>query len=177
MKSALRLRTLVVPERTVMGLNATLLRDSFDLVCQRQSDVAARFYDTLFSRYPQVVPMFRRADRSRQERMLTDALVALMDHLEDSEWLDTALPALGARHASYGVTDEMYGWVGECLLATLAGIAGDVWSAELATAWCDAYGAVSGLMLRGAHAPAYADPGRTPSTPTRRQGMAGAFSR
>jgi nitric oxide dioxygenase len=40
----------------------------------------------------------------------------------------------------------MYGWVGASLLATLAEVAGDEWTPELATAWTDAYGAIAGLM-------------------------------
>lgn len=38
---------------------------------------------------------------------------------------------LGAQHVVYGVTDEMYDWVGESLLATVAEAADDAWNAEL----------------------------------------------
>ncbi len=44
----------------------------------------------------------------------------------------------------------MYPWVGECLIATLAEIAADDWSDEIETAWVDAYGAITSLMLEGA---------------------------
>ncbi len=30
---------------------------------------------------------------------------------------------MGAKHLDYGVTNEMYDWVGECLVATLAEVA------------------------------------------------------
>jgi len=99
-----------------------------------------------------VAPLFGRNSRARQEEMLTQALVAVLDHLEDASWLTTTLPALGAKHVGYGVTDEMYGWVGECLLAAIAEAAGEAWSAELAAAWTEAYGAIAGLMLSGAQA-------------------------
>jgi hemoglobin-like flavoprotein len=66
--------------------------------------------------------------------MLQQALVALIDHLEDASWLGETLSALGAKHLEYGVTDEMYGWVGECLLATLTEVAGKDWSPALAVA-------------------------------------------
>ena len=78
--------------------------------------------------------------------MLRDMLVSIMDHLEDGAWLTAQLSALGAKHVGYGVKPEMYGWVGESLLETLATIAGPEWTPELAAAWKDAYGAVAGLM-------------------------------
>jgi hemoglobin-like flavoprotein len=78
--------------------------------------------------------------------MLTGALVAVMDHLEDAPWLTDTLGALGEKHAEYGVTREMYDWVGASLLAALAETAGDKWSSELNSAWTEAYGAIVSLM-------------------------------
>lgn len=129
-----------------MGLKVELLRSSFALVVEREPELTARFYDVLFARYPQVKPLFSPNGGARQQRMLSDALVAVVDHLEDAPWLQTQLQALGAKHVAYGVTPEMYGWVGASLLQTLATVAGDDWTPELAAAWTDAYGAIAGLM-------------------------------
>lgn len=86
--------------------------------------------------------------------MLQEALVAVMDHLDDASWLEQTLGALGQKHIEYGVTDEMYDWVGASLLAALAEAAGDEWNDELAAAWTEAYGAVAGLMKAKASAAA-----------------------
>lgn len=40
----------------------------------------------------------------------------------------------------------MYPWVGECLIATLAEIAGD----DAEAAWEEAYDQIAGIMLEGA---------------------------
>ena len=133
-----------------MALDVALLRSSFDLVVERQPQVTPRFYEILFSRYPQAKPLFGR-NGTNQAEMLQQALVAVVEHLEDASWLTQTLEAMGAKHLDYGVRDDMYPWVGECLLATLAEIAGDDWSPALASAWGDAYGAIAGLMLQGAH--------------------------
>jgi hemoglobin-like flavoprotein len=82
--------------------------------------------------------------------MLTRALVAVMDHLDDAVWFTETLEALGAKHADYGVTDAMYDWVGEALLATLAEVAGADWSPALASEWSSAYGAIAATMQAGA---------------------------
>src|SRR5690242_12287273 len=103
-----------------MGLNVTLLRTSFELVLEREPNLTHHFYDILFARHPQAQAMFHRRPRETQEKMLAEALTAVIDHLEDAPWLSHQLGAIGAKHVEYGVTREMYGWVGEALLATLA---------------------------------------------------------
>ena len=133
-----------------MSLDVIALRDSFALIVERAPDVSSRFYDVFFARYPEVRVLFGRNTRQKQEEMLTKALIAVVDHLEDPSWLGGTLKALGAKHVGYNVTEEMYGWVGECLLITLADVLQDEWTARVAKAWTDAYGAISGAMIEGA---------------------------
>ena len=121
-----------------MSLDATVLRQSLELVASREPQITKRFYEIFFARYPVVVPLFSRNAPERQQKMLQDAIVAVVDHVEDATWLTETLTAIGAKHVDYGVTDEMYPWVGECLLATLAEIAGPEWTPEVAKAWTDA---------------------------------------
>jgi hemoglobin-like flavoprotein len=137
-----------------MALDVSILRESFATVVERSPQVIARFYEIFFERYPEVRPMFGRAPAgiARQEKMLTDALVAVLDHLEDAPWLQETLFALGEKHVGYGVRDEMYGWVGQCLLAALAEAAGDAWTKEVEAQWGEAFGAIQSMMLAGAHA-------------------------
>ena len=131
-------------------MDVEILRASFKMVENREPDFAARLYEILFSRYPQVRPLFGRNSPELQQRMLYQALVAVLDHLEDAFWLEDALMKYGARHAQYGVTEEMYDWFGECLFAALAEIEGSSWKPPLAAAWSEAYGVISGLMKAGA---------------------------
>ena len=133
-----------------MSLDVALLRGSFDLLVARQPQITPRFYEILFSKYPQVKPLFGRNSGAAQAEMLQQALVSVLEHLEDANWLAHNLGAMGAKHVSYGVRDEMYEWVGDSLLTTLAEIAGDNWTPELAAAWADAYAAIAGLMQQGA---------------------------
>ena len=137
-----------------MSLNVPLLRASFDIVVARAPNLTHRFYEVLFDRYPQAKPLFGRNTQRAQEDMLTGALVAVMDHLEDASWLEETLGALGNKHVGYGVTPAMYAWVGDALLTTLGEVAGADWTPELAKAWSDAYGAIAGLMTAGSKAAA-----------------------
>jgi hemoglobin-like flavoprotein len=137
-----------------MSLNVPLLRSSFDLVTEIQPNLTRRFYEILFERYPQARPLFGRKSSEAQAEMLQQALVAVLDHIEDASWLEQTLKGMGQKHVDYGVTEEMYDWVGASLLATLAEVAGDAWSPELNEAWTAAYGAIAGLMQQGARAAA-----------------------
>ena len=136
-----------------MALDAKLLRDSFDLIVERAPNLTERFYDILFERHPQTRGMFQRNGRKQQEQMLTAALAGVLDHLDDVPWLSSQLGALGRRHEGYGVTREMYAWVGGALLATLEEVAGPDWSPALETAWTDAYAVIVSLMTTPAPAP------------------------
>ena len=135
-----------------MGLDVEALRGSFELVVERSPRLIGRFYEVLFERYPEVKPLFSRNAPEKQQKMLTEALVAVMDKLEDAPWLESTLKAMGAKHLDYGVTDVMYSWVGESLLATLAEVAGSDWTPRVEEAGKGALGAIAGLMLEGAAA-------------------------
>jgi len=133
-----------------MSLDTALLRQSLELVAAREPHITKRFYEIFFERYPVVRPLFSRNAPERQQKMLQDAIVAVVEHVEDGPWLEQTLTAAGAKHVDYGVTEEMYPWVGECLLATLAEIAGPEWTPPVAKVWAEAFSAISGLMIRGA---------------------------
>lgn len=130
-------------------MDIPLLRSSFNLVVTREPELTAKFYDIFFTRYPQAQALFVRNDVAAQQKMLTDALVAVVDHLDDSPWLAKTLSGLGATHVEYGVEPVMFDWVGECLLAAMAEVAGSDWTPELADAWTEAYGAIVSLMMVG----------------------------
>jgi len=129
-----------------MALDVNLLRNSFDLVLLRNPELTARFYEILFERYPQVRPMFRSERRKQQEAMLAQALLAVVEHLDDPAWLTSTLGALGSKHVGYGVTREMYDWVGDALLRTLAEAAGADWTPRHQEQWAAAYGVIVDLM-------------------------------
>lgn len=105
-----------------------------------------RFYEHLFSKYPQTRAMFHRTSAKVQEKMLASALAAVVEHLEDTNWLVSTLGPMSERHAGYGVSPEMYGWVGDALMTTLREVAGADWTPALEQAWTDAYGAIASLM-------------------------------
>lgn len=126
-----------------------LIRSNFSLVVERAPDVVERFYVKLFTDYPELKPLFGRRSEKAQAEMLTQALIAVVDHLEDSKWLVETLAPMGDKHRTYGVTDNMYPKVATALLGTLRDVSKAEWNAPTEQAWSAALGAVAGIMIGG----------------------------
>lgn len=96
-----------------------ILRDTLELTLACDDTFPTRFYERLFDAHPEVRALFHRSTPGAQNKLFAQKLVALVDHLDDSAWLDRELGKLAASHEHYGVTREMYPWVGEALVATV----------------------------------------------------------
>lgn len=130
-------------------MDKTLLTESLLLVDSQEHALTPRFYEILFDRYPEVRPMFS-DDVRPQAEMLREAIIAVLDHVDDAAWLSSTLGAMGAKHAGYGVTAPMYDAVGESMIAAMQELGGEAWTPEMTAEWSQALGAVGGLMLAGA---------------------------
>ncbi len=133
-------------------MNVELLEKSFAVVAPKGEMLVHRFYDRLFRDYPQVKPMFEHLDQSEQERKLLASLVFIVQHLRDENKLVDFLKELGGRHVEYGTEADHYDAVATTLLLTLAEVAGDAWTEEVAQAWREALGVIKTVMLQGATA-------------------------
>ncbi|MEP9384518.1 globin domain-containing protein [Nocardioides cheoyonin] len=130
-------------------MDKDILTESLLLVDGQEHALTPRFYEILFTRYPEVRPMFS-TDIRPQTAMLREAIVAVLDHLDDAVWLGDTLGALGRRHAGWGVTAPMYDAVAQCMIAAMEELGGDAWTPEMTAQWTEALGAVAGLMQAGA---------------------------
>ena len=132
-----------------MSLNLNALETSFDLVAPRGDEVMDEFYSRLFAAAPGVKPLFPN-DLDRQKTMLLGTLVLLRKSLRNLDAIVPKLRDLGARHVAYGAKPEHYPVVGSVLIASLAAVAGEAWTAEHEQAWTEAFEVVAGAMLAGA---------------------------
>ena len=124
-----------------------LLRDTLELTLARDDTFPQRFYALLFEAHPELREMFTRNSRGAQNKMFAQKIAAIVDHVNDPTWMSRELGALAASHTSYGVTLEMYPWVGDALIATIREACGDSWTAEAEQAWRDAYGVVANAII------------------------------
>lgn len=130
------------------GLDATLLRTTFERAVDSEHDLTKPMYRLLFAVHPQLRALFGE-DMGTQRHRLALMLGTVLNHLEDQEWLAAHLAELGARHATrYGVEPWMYGAVKEALLNVLAdSIKG--WEERHHQEWSTAIDAIAQGMLAG----------------------------
>jgi hemoglobin-like flavoprotein len=127
-----------------------LIERNLEVVTQNAPDLIARFYATLFQRNPELASLFGRRSAEAQQQMLLQAIVAVVDHLEDSAWLNGTLRALGRKHVDYGVTDAMYPMVASALIDALREASRERWDDATAQAWTGALTFVAETMIAGA---------------------------
>ena len=128
-----------------------LLEDSFELALLRDPDFPQLFYEILFRDHPTTRVLFRRNTPNAQRLMLSKTLAAALDHLDDDVWLTRELGPLGRGHVEFGVTPEMYDWVGASLIAAIAEVCDEQWSPAHERAWTSALGRIARAMLDEPH--------------------------
>ena len=77
------------------------------------------------------------------------AISNTIENLDDLDTLAPRLQKLGARHTTYGVTEEHYEPVGAALLWTLDKGLGEAFTPETKEAWTAAYGLIAATMIGG----------------------------
>lgn len=130
-------------------MDIRLVQESFTKVEPIADTAAELFYDRLFELDGDLKPLFH-SDLEEQGRLLMKMVGTAVDHLTDLDTLVPIVQRLGARHKIYGVAPSHYDTVGQALLWTLEQGLGDHFTPEVASAWANAYGLLSGVMMEAA---------------------------
>jgi nitric oxide dioxygenase len=128
-----------------------LIRTSFAQVVPIKAQAAAMFYARLFEIAPPLRNLFH-GDMEEQGAKLMAMLATAVAHLDRLDEIVPAVRALGARHASYGVTEADYTPVAEALIWTLGKGLGEAFTPETEVAWVAAYAILAGQMRDAARA-------------------------
>ncbi len=126
-----------------------LVQESWALVVPMASEAIEIFYEQLFARDPEIAHLFLDKDMNAQHGKLATALNLVVGLLNQPEALAKPLQELGARHVSYGASENDFATVGSALLATLELGLADRWSDDLAEAWASAWDIVASYVLTG----------------------------
>lgn len=127
----------------------TMVQDSFRKVVPIAGTAADLFYNRLFEIAPEVRPLFP-DDLADQKKKLIAMLATAVTSLHKLDTIVPAVEGLGKRHATYGVTDEMYAPVGAALLWTLEQGLGPDFTPPVKAAWTETYVTLSGVMQKAA---------------------------
>jgi nitric oxide dioxygenase len=122
------------------------LQTSFAEVLTHGDQLAEAFYRRLFSRRPDVRPMFK-ADAAVQRRKLMESLATIVGFLDDQHNLDAYLAELGSRHVGFGVKADHYDDFVNALAGAFGDVLGPEMDPELAADWRDTLGLISERMM------------------------------
>ncbi len=101
------------------------LRELLEDVLATSPQFPARFYERLFLSHPELRPMFHRSSPDAQQKMFAQKLMMVVDAIENPALLRQELGSVATSHRDYGITHEMYEWVGTALHDTVAETLGD----------------------------------------------------
>ncbi|WP_367043679.1 globin domain-containing protein [Streptomyces sp. Je 1-332] len=113
--------------------------------------VTSYFYALLFTRHPDLRPLFPAAMDTQRDRLLK-ALLTAAEHIDHADVLAAYLKNLGRGHRKYGTRPEHYPAVGECLIGSLSRYASAIWDEETEAAWVRTYTTISQIMIDAAAA-------------------------
>jgi hemoglobin-like flavoprotein len=125
-----------------------LVRSSWPPVAMNAEALTRSFYKHLFEIDHSAALLFADVNMTLQRKRLEQTLAVMVHALDDPDILLPALAALGRRHATYGVEHHHFDSVGDALLASLSDTLGDTFTAEVRTAWADAYALIASVMRR-----------------------------
>lgn len=104
--------------------------------------ITTLFYERLLQQHPQLKNIFNTAHQATGEQpaALAHAVWAYASNIENPEALKSAISRIGHKHASLGVTEDLYPVVGEGLLAAIKDVLGGAANESVLDAWKAAYG-------------------------------------
>lgn len=132
-----------------------LVRQTWAQVLPVADQAAALFYQRLFNIDPSARALFRETEMDQQRKKLLQVIGVAVSSLDNLSPLMKTVEDLGRRHAGCGVKDEHYDSVGAALLWTLEKGLGGAWNAEVAAAWTEVYGLLSGITRRAQQVAAF----------------------
>lgn len=115
-----------------------LVKASLPVLKQQGDAITTRMYEILLEKYPQVKPLFANAPH-HQSKILTQTIITYGEHIDDSAGLTDMLEQIASKHIAVGVQPEYYPLVGEALLQAFQDILEESMTAEIISAWQEAY--------------------------------------
>ncbi len=126
-----------------------LVQESFAKIAPIADTAAELFYQRLFELDDELQHLFD-SDFEEQGRRLMKMVSAAVAGLDDLESLVPVVERLGVRHRVYGVQPSHFDTVGSALMWTLEQGLGEHFTPEVADAWANTYGLLSGVMQEAA---------------------------
>lgn len=128
------------------GLSPVELRAGLAIVAANRVGFADRFFETLFSRYPDLRELFP-DDHAWTGATMMSMIDAVVGTADDTEALVDVIHRLGVDNRTIGLRDRHYALIGHALVLTARSVGGTAWTPEIDRAWVDGFDVVAELMV------------------------------
>ena len=118
--------------------NIQLLKRTFRKIEPIAQQTGELFYGHLFEVDPSIRPLFK-GDMTAQAKMLMTVIGLTIQSLDQLEKVMPELEAIGRRHIGYGTMPADFDKFGGSLVWAFQQSLGDEWTAEVQTAWIEAF--------------------------------------
>lgn len=107
------------------------------------------FYANLFKAHPELLNVFNMRNQADgvQQQSLAAAVFAYAANFENPAALAPVITRIVHKHASLGITADLYPIVGKHLLEAIKEVLGEAATPELIAAWAEAYGALANALI------------------------------
>jgi NAD(P)H-flavin reductase/hemoglobin-like flavoprotein len=130
-------------------MDPRLLKESFALIEPVANKVAGDFYARLFLENPAVRDMFPVAMDGQRDRLM-NAILRIVQSLDDPDSLMPYLRQLGRDHRKFGARPEHYEAIGRNLILSIRKYVGSSWTPQMERAWWEAYRFAARTMIEAA---------------------------
>jgi len=113
-----------------------LIESSLERVAERAGDLTPLVYERLFSRHPEMKPLFwRDTSNAVKGEMLAKVFEIILDFIGDNLFAANMIQCEVITHAGYDVPPEVFRIFFGIVAEVIAEQLGDEWTPELAAAW------------------------------------------
>ncbi|MEO1466728.1 MAG: globin domain-containing protein [Cyanobacteria bacterium J06633_1] len=136
--------TQAISQQTIYTVKSTA-----PVIKEHGKAITSRMYEIMFATHPEVKSQFDLSAQANgtQPAKLANAVYAYATHIDDLGALKSAVDKIAHRHVATHVLPEQYPIVGECLLQAIKDTLGDAATAEVMTAWTEAYQALADIFI------------------------------
>jgi len=134
----------MLSQRTIEIVKATV-----PVLEQNGEALTRHFYSRMFSRNPEVAPLFNPTNQAAgtQQKALAAAICAYAANIDNLEVLGGAVELIAQKHASLRILPEHYPIVGTNLLGSIQEVLGEGATEEVLAAWEEAYGFLADILI------------------------------
>jgi hemoglobin-like flavoprotein len=119
-----------------MADRAELITESFELAAERCEDLTPLVYARLFAEQPEMEVLFWRDGNGLiKGEMLARVIEAIFDFIGERKYADHLIQCEVVTHAGYDVPPDVFATFFGVVAATMKGVLGEAWTAEIDHAW------------------------------------------